>query len=66
MKYKTEKIGLSEAKAKLEELIKTYMDQRFNKILGHVENPLERRITRRKIAQLKTILREFELGIRKV
>jgi large subunit ribosomal protein L29 len=66
MKYKTEKIGLSEAKAKLEELTKTYMDQRFNKILGHVENPLERRITRRKIAQLKTILREFELGIRKV
>jgi large subunit ribosomal protein L29 len=66
MKYKTEKIGISEAKAKLEELTKTYMDQRFNKILGHVENPLERRITRRKIAQLKTILREFELGIRKV
>jgi len=66
MKYKTEKVSLSEAKAKLEELTKTYMDQRFNKILGHVENPLERRITRRKIAQLKTILREFELGIRKV
>lgn len=65
MKYKTEKLSRSEAKAKLEELTKLYMDQRFNKVLGHVENPLERRITRRKIAQLKTILREYELGRRK-
>lgn len=65
MKYKTEKLSRSEAKAKLEELTKLYMDQRFNKVLGHVENPLERRITRRKIAQLKTILREYELGKRK-
>ncbi len=65
MKYKTEKMSQSEARAKLEEMTKLYMDQRFNKVLGHVENPLERRITRRKIAQLKTVLREYELGRRK-
>lgn len=65
MKYKTEKLSQTEAKAKLEEMTKLYMDQRFNKVLGHVENPLERRITRKKIAQLKTVLREYELGRRK-
>lgn len=65
MKYKTVKMSQTEAKAKLEELTKAYMDQRFDNVLGHVENPLERRITRRKIAQLKTILREFEIGRRK-
>lgn len=65
MKYKTEPLSRQEAKAKLEELTKKYMDLRFDKVLGHLENPVELRILRRKIAQLKTILREYELGIRK-
>lgn len=65
MKYKTEKMSKTEAAAKLAELQKQYMDMRFNKVLSHVENPLERRIVRKKIAQMKTLLREFELGIRK-
>ncbi|OHD13406.1 MAG: 50S ribosomal protein L29 [Spirochaetes bacterium GWB1_48_6] len=65
MKDKITEITRDEAKVKLDELKKTYMDLRFQLVLGHVENPLKKRIVRRQIAQLNTILREFELGIRK-
>lgn len=65
MKTNFKEISRDEAKAKLEELKKSYMDLRFQFVLGHVENPLKKRIIRRQIAQLNTILREYELGIRK-
>jgi large subunit ribosomal protein L29 len=41
------------------------MDLRFKMVLGHVENPLEKRNLRRQIARLNTIISEFDLGIRK-
>jgi large subunit ribosomal protein L29 len=34
-------------------------------VLGHVENPLEKRTLRRNIARLKTLIHENDLGIRK-
>ena len=38
---------------------------RFQKALQQIENPLQIRVLKREIAQVKTVLRELELGIRK-
>lgn len=65
MKTKFKEITQAEAKAKLAEMRKSFMDLRFQAVMGHVENPLQKRIVRRQIAQLETILREYDLGIRK-
>lgn len=51
---------------KRSELKKKYLDIRFKMVLGHVENPLERRNIRRAIARLNTLIHEYALGIRKV
>ena len=45
--------------------IKDYRIFRFNKIVGQLENELKIRETRRSIARINTLLREYELGIRK-
>ncbi len=51
--------------SKRDECSKKYKDVRFNVVVGHVENTLERRILRRKIARLNTLIHEFKIGIRK-
>ena len=65
MKNSFKEISKAEAVAKLAELKKAFMDLRFKMVLGHVENPLEKRSLRRQIARLNTIISEFDLGIRK-
>lgn len=50
---------------KREELKKKHLDDRFSKVLGHVESPIEERTVRRQIARLNTIIHEYALGIRK-
>jgi large subunit ribosomal protein L29 len=65
MKNRYKEISKAEAVAKLAELKKQFMDFRFKLVLGHVENPLEKRSLRRQIARLNTIISEFDLGIRK-
>ena len=39
-----------------EELKKRYRDLRFNMVVGHVDNPLEKRTLRRQIARLNTLI----------
>lgn len=41
---------------KREELNRKYLDARVNKVVGHVENPLETRTLRRQIARLNTLI----------
>lgn len=65
MKNRFKEISRAEAVAKVAELKKQFMDLRFKMVLGHVENPLEKRNIRRQIARLNTIISEFDLGIRK-
>ena len=65
MKNRFKEISKAEAVAKLAELKKQFMDLRFKMVLGHVENPLEKRNVRRQIARLNTIITEFDQGIRK-
>ncbi|WP_028974522.1 50S ribosomal protein L29 [Spirochaeta cellobiosiphila] len=65
MKNSYKELTLDEAKAKYEEINKKYFDLRMNMVVGHVENPLEKRSLRRNLARLNTIIREYELGLRK-
>jgi large subunit ribosomal protein L29 len=53
MKNTFKEITQQEAVAKLDELKKKYLNLRFDSVLGHLENPLEKRTVRRQIARLK-------------
>jgi large subunit ribosomal protein L29 len=48
-----------------EELKKQFRDMRFNMVLSHVDNPLQKRTLKRKLARINTIIHEYEIGIRK-
>ena len=65
MKQNLKEMKIDELKELREKLIKDYRVFRFNKLMGQLENTLKLRETRRQIARVNTILREFELGIRK-
>ena len=65
MKNSFAKLSKDELIAKREELRKSYLNMRMEKVLGHVENPLQVRNVRRQIARLETLIHEYELGIRK-
>jgi len=54
-----------ELETKLTDNMDALQNLRFQKALQQIENPLQIRVLKREIAQVKTILRELELGIRK-
>jgi large subunit ribosomal protein L29 len=64
-KVNLNELPVDELKELKEKYIKDYRIFRFNKIVGQLENELKVRETRRSIARINTILREYELGIRK-
>ncbi len=64
MKDSYRELTAEELAVKREELRKQYNDARFNAIIGHVDNPLQERVLRRRLARAHTILREYQLGIR--
>ncbi|NOY07887.1 MAG: 50S ribosomal protein L29 [Spirochaetes bacterium] len=66
MKDSFKDLAYNELLTKREELKKQYRDLRFNVVIGHVDNPLEKRTLRKKLARINTIIHEYELGIRKV
>ncbi len=41
---------------KREEVVTRYRDIRFNMVVGHVDNPLEKRELRRQVARLNTLI----------
>lgn len=65
MKNSFAKLSKDELIAKRDELRRSYLNMRMEKVLGHVENPLQVRNIRRQIARLNTLIHEYELGIRK-
>lgn len=65
MKRNLDEMTVDEMKETKEKLQKDYRVFRFNKMMGQLENTLKIRETRRDIARINTILREYELGIRK-
>ncbi|TVR33700.1 MAG: 50S ribosomal protein L29 [Spirochaetaceae bacterium] len=54
MKNSFKDLTFQELLAKREELRKKYRDLRFDVVVGHVENPLQKRTLRRQIARLNT------------
>ena len=65
-KKEFEKLNKSQLESKLEDYKEALVNYRFQKVLQQLEDPFQIRFTKKKIAQIKTILREYELGIRKI
>ena len=61
-----EKLDKTQLESKLKDYKEALLNYRFQKVLQQLEDPFQIRFTRKKIAQIKTILKEYELGIRKV
>ncbi|MDR3160664.1 MAG: 50S ribosomal protein L29 [Spirochaetaceae bacterium] len=64
MKNSFKNLTLPELKAKRDELNKKYLDLRFQIVIGHVENPLQKRTMRRQIARLHTLIRQQEPALK--
>jgi len=62
MRNSFKNLTFPELKAKRDELSRKYMDFRFQLIVGHVDNPLQKRELRRQIARLNNLIREHELA----
>ena len=65
MKNSFKELTISELKNKREELKKGFRKERFDRVLGHVDNPLKVRTLKKQIARISTIIREIDLGKRK-
>lgn len=55
-KKETKDLSRAELIAKRDELLRKHMDLRFQMLLGHVDNPLQKRTMRRDIARLNTLI----------
>jgi large subunit ribosomal protein L29 len=62
MKNSFKNLSFAELKAKRDELNRKYMELRFQMVIGHVENPLQKRAMRRQIARLNTLIRLEEIA----
>lgn len=58
-------IQKTELETKLEDNLDALQNLRFQKALQQLADPQQIRFLRREVAQIKTVLREYELGIRK-
>jgi len=61
MKNTFKNLSYAELKIKRDDLKKKYMELRFKMVIGHVDNPLQKRVMRRQIACLNTLIHEHEL-----
>lgn len=66
MRNSFKSLTLSELEAKRDELNRKYMELRFQIVIGHVDNPLQKRIMRKHIARLNTLIRQYELDQQKL
>jgi large subunit ribosomal protein L29 len=53
-------LSYSELVTKRNELKRQYMDLRFQMVVGHVDNPMQKRTMRREIARLNTFISQKE------
>ena len=60
-KSEDKKLSYSELVTKRDELKKEYMDFRFQMAVGHVDNPMQKRVMRREIARLNTLIHQQDL-----
>lgn len=59
---KQKEMSYSELVAQRNELKKKYMDLRFQMVIGHVDNPMQKRTMRRQIATLNALIRQKEIA----
>ncbi|MCF7928165.1 MAG: 50S ribosomal protein L29 [Spirochaetales bacterium] len=62
MKNSFNDLSYDELINKRDELKKKYLDLRFNMVIGHIDNPLEKRTLRRHIARLNTKIHQYEIA----
>ena len=62
MAKKEKELSYSELIVKRNELKKKYMDLRFQMVIGHVDNPMQKRTVRREIARINTLIRQKEIA----
>ncbi|KGE70682.1 50S ribosomal protein L29 [Spirochaeta lutea] len=60
MKDSYKDLTLEELIQKKDELQKKYFDLRFNSVIGYLDNPLEKRVIKRKIARVNTLIHNFD------
>lgn len=63
-KDELKQLPLEELKVRLQDTEEELENVQFQLALHQVDNPLKVRYLRRDVAKLKTVIREFELGIR--
>ena len=61
-KKKYKDLSYDELVAKRNELKKQYMDFRFQRVIGHVDNPMQKRTMRHEIARLNTLIHQQDLA----
>ncbi len=61
-KSKYKEMAYAELVSKRNGLKQKYMELRFRGVVGHLDNPVEKRIMRREIAMLNTFIRQKELA----
>ena len=57
-------MAVSELEVKLKDNLDSFQNLRFQKALQQLEDPSQIRNVKKEIAQLKTVLREYDLGMR--
>jgi len=62
MKNSFKNLTFPELKAKRDELKRKYMELRFQMVIGHIDNPLQKRTMRRQIARLNTLIHQQEIA----
>jgi len=62
MKNSFKNLSYAELKVKRDELKRKYMEFRFKLVIGHVDNPLQKRTMRRQIARLNTLIHAHEIS----
>ena len=65
MKNNKAKLSKKQLESKLKDNEEALLNYRFQKVLQQLENPFQIRKTKREIARIKTIIKEYELDIRK-
>ena len=61
-KKSVKEMSYAELVAERNEMKQKYMDLRFQMVIGHVDNPMQKRTVRRQIATLNTLIRAKEIA----
>ena len=62
MKNSFKNLSFAELKVKRDEISRKYLDFRFQMVIGHVDNPLQKRTLRRQLARLNSMIRDQEIA----